>query len=125
MLADDAFAAIRERHQIRKQYRDDLPPGAWLYDSFAFLENCSEMPGGVIVGKDDRVCILIRRRAWINALMSACSDEILDEATFARGDDKDLQPAGVGLYIEKVMDGSVENDIAALLDEIVRLRGGQ
>lgn len=54
--------------------------------------------------------------------MNSCGDDILDQGTFARGDDNDLQPAHVGQYIEKMMDGSAENDIEALLEELKDLR---
>jgi hypothetical protein len=123
MLTDEEVAGITERHYDRKQFREAIPPGLWLYDSFAFLENSSDLVRGVRVRRDDRVCILIRRRAWVDALMKVCGDDILDEATFARNDDKDLQPAEVGQYFEKMMDVSAEQDIETLLKEVRRLRG--
>src|ERR1700681_1114301 len=101
MLSDQELVEIEQRHNERRDYRADLPLGLWLYDSFAFLENCNDLMTGLTVGREDRVCILVRRRAWINALMKTCGDDILDEGTCARGDEKDRQPAHVGQYIEK------------------------
>lgn len=78
--------------------------------------------GGLRVGRANRICILIRRRAWIDGLRKVCGDEILDEGTAEREDEKDLQPVHVGHYIAKLMDGSVEQDLGVLLDEVSRLR---
>lgn len=121
MLTDEELSGIEERNRERKDHRKDLPPGTWLYDSFAVIENSNDLDSAVRVKRDDRVFILIRRRPWINAIMKVCGDSILDEGTTARGDDKDLQPADVGLYVEKMMDGSAEKDIQKLMDEIRRL----
>jgi hypothetical protein len=122
MLTDEELCSIEERQKQRQEFRADLPRGQWLYDSFGTIENCNDIDAGARVGRADRIFILIRRRAWIDALMKACGDDILDQATYTRGDDKDLQPADVGQYIEKMMDGSAEKDIELLLGEIRRLR---
>jgi hypothetical protein len=122
MLSDEQLADIEERQKERREYRSELPPGRWRYESFAFLENCSDFDMGLFVGLADLVCILVRRRAWIDGLLKACGEDILDAGTVVRGDEKDLQPALVGRYIVTLMDGSVENDINLLLDEVRRLR---
>jgi hypothetical protein len=125
MLSQKQLVEIEEQHKKRKVYRANLPPGSWLYDSFAFVENRDDFMTGPRVGLEDRVCILVRRRTWIDALMKACGDDILDEGTTARSNDKALQPAHVAQYIELFMNGSVEDHIERLIDEVRRLRGLQ
>ena len=122
MLTDEELSSIEERQKERQEFRADLPRGQWLYDSFGIIENCNDISTGVRVGPANRIFVLIRRRAWIDALMEVCGDDILDQGTCTRGDDKDLQPAEVGQYIEKMMDGSAEQDIELLLGEIRRLK---
>lgn len=121
MLTDKELQEIEGRNRDRKKLREDIPPGQWMYDWFAFIEN-GNVPGSAPVRCDDRVCIVVRRRPWIDALIRACGDGILDEGTFTRGDEKDAQPGFVGLYVEKAMDGSAETDIDALLAEVRNLR---
>ena len=122
MLTDEQLSEIESRNSNRRELRAEIPNGRWLYDSFAFIENTHDWESGERVGRADKVCILVRRRAWIDGLMNICGDSILDEGTFARGDQKDIQPAQVGLYVEALLDGSAEQDIAELLEEVQRLR---
>ena len=122
MLTDEELSEIKNRNSNRRELRADIPNGRWLYDSFAFIENTHDWESGVRIGRSDRVCILIRRRAWIDGLMTICGDSILDEGTFVRDDQKDIQPAQVGLYVEALLDGSAEQDIAELLEEVRRLK---
>lgn len=112
---------VENRSWYPRELRADIPSGRWVYDSFAFIENRHDWDSGVRVGRASRVCILIRRRAWIDALMNVCGDSILDEGTFARGDEKDMQPAQVGQCLEAHLDGTAEQDIAELLEEVRRL----
>jgi len=75
-----------------------------------------------MVGPEDRVCILVRRCAWINTLLRSCGADVLDKGTVVHDDDKALHPARVAGYLEMIMDGSIERDIKLLLEEVQRLR---
>ncbi len=122
MLTDEQLSEIEKRNRKRQDLRADIPSGRWDYDSFAFIENGNDWESGASVARADHVCILIRRRAWIDGLINACGDSILEEGAFARGDEKDSQPAHVGFYVEALLEGTTERDVAELIEEVRRLR---
>jgi hypothetical protein len=120
MLTNEELAEIADRQQQRQELADELPPGQWLYDSFAFLQNCSD---DQLVRPEDKVCIVVRRRQWLDALLTSYGADVLDKGTVVRDDDRALHPARVALYLEMLLDRSIERDLKALLDEVQRLRG--
>jgi hypothetical protein len=46
MVSEKELTEIEERNNERRRYRAELPPGLWLYDSFAFLENRNDVVTG-------------------------------------------------------------------------------
>lgn len=118
MLTNKELENIEKRHKDRKEFSDHIPRGPYLYDSFAFVENCFEFsperPGN---HPEKRVGILVRRRDWFRSVNMDANPGTSKQIK------EYLRPCSdLGEYIARVCTQSVEEDIAALLAEVKRLK---
>lgn len=118
VLTNDELLTIERRHKERKEFFDHIPSGPYLYDSFAFVHNdFSLSPERPKQQPRKRVGILIRRQDWFDPIDM---DANLGDRKVKR---EYLRPCSdLGQYIALACTHPVEEDFAALLAEVKRLR---
>lgn len=118
MLTNKELTEIESRHKDRKEWSDHIPRGPYLYNSFAFVHNCFEFPPER-PGRhpEKKVGILVRRRDWFDSVdMDANLGTRKQKLEY-------LRPCrDLGEYIALACTHPVEEDIAALLAEVKRLK---
>jgi hypothetical protein len=111
MMSDDELKRIKTENEQRKEYRRDMAPGKWDYDSMGFIDN-GHRP------RQTRTAVLVRTRDWFDRI--AMGEGIVDFSKTAT-----LQIMGAGQYIAEVCSTTPETDIELLLAEVRRLRAAK
>src|SRR5262245_35190838 len=111
-MTDQQLSEIVERHRERMEFRDHIPSGPYFYDSLGYVHNelALRKPGNR--GTLKAPGILVRSHEWFK---SVNMDARLTKADREIGSD-------LGQYVALTLDHDVEQDVAALLEEVKRLR---